>query len=123
MSKEEEKNNIFITSNYQSGGITAHTVNMGLPPRSMNDFHANELKKILPNGSNVHVLAIAGDLEAANFAEGILNWLKLNGYNVHDSVGYGMFFGKIMPQNFKQIGDNDYELLIGANQSMKECGL
>jgi hypothetical protein len=74
--------NISITSNNQSGGITAHTVNIGSIRRQLDAASAQQLLQALPKNKTVKVVAVMGDQEAFAFATQILAHLKANGYQV-----------------------------------------
>lgn len=65
MKKSETHN---VTSFSQSGGITAHTVNLGSPPRHLDDDLRQQLDELLPKRAKVNVRAIWGDQEAFQFA-------------------------------------------------------
>ncbi|MGD0144633.1 MAG: hypothetical protein ABSC92_15890 [Rhizomicrobium sp.] len=74
---------VSVTSYNQSGGITAHTVNINRPPqRIMSD----ELKRQLlsdpkiPAGSQIFVFLTGHGLEPRNFGKEIVEFLQSNGY-------------------------------------------
>lgn len=73
MSNEKNggSNNIFITSHNQSGGITAHTVNIARLPRWVDATLIKEINNKIPKGSIVNVNAVHGDQEALDFASKI----------------------------------------------------
>ena len=50
--------NIFITSNNQLGGITAHTVNFGPTARAMNSQLGDQLKGQVPTSAAVKIIAV-----------------------------------------------------------------
>ena len=65
-----------ITSHNQSGGITAHTVNVGLPPRRIDAAFVAQLRQYIPGPAEVDVTAVMGDGEAFDFASQIFEHLK-----------------------------------------------
>lgn len=71
-----------VTSNYQSGGITAHTVNVGPQPRVLVDDLTKPLLNQVPKSKPVNVTAVLGDGEAMSFATAITAFLRASGYNV-----------------------------------------
>ncbi len=74
-----------VTSNNQSGGITAHTVNLGPQARNMSDPWAARIKQQindLPRDKPITVLAVMGDGEAAEFAVQLHAYLKAAGFQM-----------------------------------------
>lgn len=65
--------NIFITSNNQYGGITAHTVNIVPTVRFLNEHLGLQLNQYIPTDAKVSVTVIMGDGEAFGFANQILS--------------------------------------------------
>lgn len=80
MFNKNQTKNISITSNNQSGGITAHTVNIGTTRRQLDAASAQQLLKALPKNKPVKVVAVMGDQEAFAYATQILAHLNANGY-------------------------------------------
>jgi hypothetical protein len=74
--------NVTIGSTGQSGGITAHTVNIGSLPRQLDVPMSQQLLQALPKAKPVTVTAVMGDQEAFAFANQILSFLKSQGYAV-----------------------------------------
>jgi len=108
--------NIFVTSNNQLGGITAHTVNFGPTARAMSPQLGAQLKQQVPTDANVKIVAVLGDGEAFGFANQILAWMKGNGYASVDGVDQAVYTAPVSGQNINKIGDNQYELIIGSRQ-------
>ena len=105
---DKDKGNIFVTSNNQMGGVTAHTVNFGPTARSMNDQLGQQLRDNIPQDAKVTVTAVLGDGEAFGFANQVLSWLKANGYSNVNGVksnptitGWGLRFCR-RPKGFLQ---------------------
>jgi hypothetical protein len=112
-------NDIFITSNNQTGGITAHTVNNFAPPaRKMDEATGKHFLSIMPKTATVNVYAAGGDSEANLFANQILQWLQTNGYSL--AWGIGQRFNTV-PQMGQEIAGNPegtfFEIFIGHQQT------
>lgn len=106
--------NIFITSNNQMGGVTAHTVNVGAPARTMNEELGNQLKQKIPTSASVTVSASMNDSESFEFANQVLTWLKGNGYdNVH-GVNGKMWMPPIKGHGLSKKNKNEFEIAIGT---------
>ena len=92
----DKKENEFhiVTSHNQSGGVTAHTVNIDTKtPRSLGAELKASLLRDLPNDRPVQVWGMNGNSESMNFATEIYDALKASGYTmVSDSVAWHMFF-------------------------------
>lgn len=73
-----------VTSHQQSGGITAHTVNVAPPTRSFKSHDLTDLKTFLAQfgGTPVTVTCGFGDGEAAHFAEEVKELLLAAGWQV-----------------------------------------
>lgn len=71
-----------VTSHNQSGGITAHTVNIGDPKRRLDGVMKTQLLRLLPKDRKIAVDAPLGDGEAIGFAEEIYAFLALSGYTM-----------------------------------------
>lgn len=109
------ENEIKITSINQSGGITAHTVNVGPRAREMNETLGLQLKQQIPLDKKVTVVAVLGDGEAFGFANQILQWMKSNGYRDVDGVNQAIFSQAVSGQNINAKPDG-FEIIIGARQ-------
>lgn len=72
-----------ITSNHQTGGITAQNVNIGLKPqqRILNFALKKQLFEFLNDKNEIiDISSVNGDVEAYNFAVEIGQFLQRNGY-------------------------------------------
>jgi hypothetical protein len=82
-----------VSSHGQAGGVTAHTVNLGSPKRSLSDPRSANLKqqilKEAPRNRRINISVIFGDPEAYAFAREIFDFMKGNGFDVWgmDQVG------------------------------------
>lgn len=108
--------NISINSHNQIGGITAHTVNFGQSPRSLNEELGRQIKHNIPTTATVRIVAIMGDGEAFGFANQILAWMKGNGYAMVDGVDQAIYSKPVLGQNINMKGEGDFELIIGTRQ-------
>lgn len=108
-------NKINITSINQTGGITAHSVNLGPTARQMNDQLGQQLKQHIPADKKVTVVAVLGDAEAFGFANQILQWMKSNGYRDVAGVDQAVFAQPVSGQNINAKPDG-FELIIGTKQ-------
>lgn len=68
-----------VTSFNQSGGITAHTLNLGPPRRILDDNGRNDLLHKIPQDRIIHVECVHGDAEADHFAQQVWDFLKRAG--------------------------------------------
>lgn len=73
-----------VNSYYQSGGITAHTVNLHRVPDRVLDFDAASqiLAAFRDRTRVVRIEAVQGDQETLRFADAIAELLRKNGVNV-----------------------------------------
>lgn len=83
-----------VTSHNQSGGITAHTVNMTPPNRALNDALRAQLRQMVPKDRAVEVQAPLGDGEAIRHAHEVWDFLVGEGYNMR---GGGVSYHVWMP--------------------------
>lgn len=112
MSKDDGK--IEITSINQSGGITAHTVNVVAPAgRRVTDSVRAQMRAIIPAGSRVEVEFVHGDPEALKFAQELIDFLNSDGRPV-SSTSQSMFPRRMVGQNVTRRVDGSYHILIGA---------
>lgn len=104
--------NISITSNNQSGGITAHTVNIGSTRRQLDPASAQQLLQTLPKNKPVKVVAVMGDQEAFAFATQILGHLKANGYQA-EGVDQAVYSQPMVGQFINPI-TSGFEVVVGG---------
>ncbi|MDA4848241.1 hypothetical protein [Hoeflea poritis] len=108
-----------VTSHHQSGGITAHTVNINekrqrVMPQAMKDGLLRELPKDRP----IRVLGMNGDTESNNFAREIHDFLAGNGYEMDpSSPTWHSFFNPptndIRISEFKQGDKSLWHIVVG----------
>lgn len=107
--------NINITSNNQSGGVTAHTVNFQRPPRGVGPSDAQQLSRI-PRSAHITVESLLGDGEAHQFASEIAGWFRANGYANVDGVTQVVPMQPMEPQAIFEMSANAYKVRIGSNR-------
>lgn len=112
MFNKNQNQNISVTSHNQSGGITAHTVNIGAQPRQLTAASAAELEAQLPKAKPVSVAAIMGDQEAFSFATQILEYLRSKGYAV-TGVDQVVYSGPVVGQ-FVNPTNTGFEVVVGG---------
>jgi len=96
-----------VTSHNQSGGITAHTVNLNHRiKRTMSDDFKAGLLRDLKRDRPVQVMGMNGNAESIAFANEIHSFLNVNGFHMmNDTATQHMFFDppvynvKISPGN------------------------
>lgn len=112
MFNKNQNQNISITSNNQSGGITAHTVNIGSARRQLDSASAQQLLQALPKNKPVRVVAVMGDQEAFAFATQILGHLKANGYQA-EGVDQAVYSEPVVGQ-FINSTASGFEVVVGG---------
>jgi hypothetical protein len=112
---------INVTSYNQSGGITAHTVNVGATARRITDPRAAPLKeqilRELPKDKPITILAVMGDTEAIQFAYDIHAFMKENGFNMKEpnGISQGVFAGVVNGLQRRDEPDGSITFIVGAN--------
>jgi hypothetical protein len=94
MSNDQKNVDQRVTSHHQSGGITAHTVNIDTRIRRtlQAEMKANLLRD-LPSDRPVVVFGMNGNTESMAFANEVYNFLKENVYQMKDrAASWHMFF-------------------------------
>lgn len=83
-----------VSSTNQSGGITAHTVNVGKPHRVMSRILQQSILKDFPRDKPIVVWSISGDAETHSLGQQIFGFLKQNGFNLYgDGPSPNLFLG------------------------------
>jgi hypothetical protein len=91
--KKDHPYNVNVTSNYQSGGITAHTVIVNAKPqRQLGPEARTHILETVPTTKEVVVWTTMGHEESLKLATEIFNFMK--------EAGYRLFGGAPMPQMF-----------------------
>jgi hypothetical protein len=85
-----------VNSYNQSGGVTARTVIVGAPKRDLDtpwgDHLKSQMLSELPRDKEISVMALMGDVEAADLAIQIHKFLKANGFKMtEDGISQGLF--------------------------------
>jgi hypothetical protein len=103
-----------VTSNNQSGGITANQVNIGAIPRNLDDKTQNELLTIIKKKDEpIDISSVMGDAEAFRYANQINDFLKTQGYSKVDGVSQAIFSKPIIGQ-FIEKDSIGVKIIIGA---------
>jgi len=107
--------NTNISSFNQSGGITAHTVNVGPGKRALNQSVRQQLDAITAGKKKIVVACVMGDSEAFQFANEIADYLKTKGVPVSgvDQVAYTK---PVKGQLLNPLPDNELEIVIGSRE-------
>ena len=112
----DERKGATVTSYNQSGGITAHTVSVGLPPRHVTAQNREMFAKI-PRDAKV-TIAVSMDPtgEMWTFAGETLDYLKTNGYVHVGGIDRVVWDPPIIGQQIAPFPDGSYEVRIGPQQ-------
>jgi hypothetical protein len=107
-----------VTSHNQSGGITAHTVNIAPQARDLNSPEFNETKeqilREIPKTQKVMVSAAFGDSEAFKLACQIHDFMKANGHDVQDGVMHAMLSKPIQGMIVDTVNPEKWSLIVGS---------
>lgn len=110
------KNNIFnVSSNSQSGGITAGIVNLGPNSRHIDDGVKSQLKNTVDKSKKVVITAVLGDPEAFNFAHEVLKFLQDEQYNA-EGVNQAIYSKPVIGQFIEQ-KPGQVNIVIGSGQN------
>lgn len=98
MSDEDDPATFNVTSNHQSGGITAGQININPPQRQLTEPLKTELLKLLETVSfkSIMIYSVAANNEAHQYAEQICKFLKSQNFDMQGH-GTAMLFGKVEP--------------------------
>jgi hypothetical protein len=103
-----------VTSYNQSGGITAHTVNIGPQKRKLNATLKQQLLS-LPRTNPITVMAMMGNAESMDFAIEIHEFMQSAGMPMAESgISQGMFMGVVKGLNFDA---TRAQITVGANET------
>lgn len=105
---------VSVTSNNQSGGITANTVNVGSNPRRITRDLEDQVMQMTAGYKRITVTAVLGDGEALQFADSIFRFLKAKGRNV-EGVNQAVYMQPVVGQIAEADGDT-INLIIGTKQ-------
>ena len=109
----DKKDKIIIKSTNQSGGITAHTVNINTGPRQMTNELGDQIKSNVPADATLTVTTAMDD-ESLNFGIQIYKWLKSNGYPYAKGVNSAMWVNPVIGLELGKKNDKEFELRVGA---------
>jgi hypothetical protein len=103
-----------VTSNNQSGGITANQVNIVAIPRNLDDKTQNQLLAILKKKDEpIDISSVMGDAEAFKYANQINDFLKTHGYTKVEGVSQSVFSKPVIGQ-FIDKDSIGVKIVIGA---------
>ena len=113
---DDDKITYIVTSNNQSGGITAGQVNVARQPRRVDERLRSELLRIIAERRDapISVTAVLGDGEALGFAREIKGFLEDEGYKV-DGVNQAVYSGPVVGQSINPEPDR-LDIRIGNQQ-------
>jgi len=80
-----------VTSYNQSGGITAHTVNMAPPPRQLDEHGRAQLLQMIPRDRTVEVAA-ENHPEPVQLAQQVWQFMAASGFKMGAGLSYRMSF-------------------------------
>lgn len=103
-----------VSSYNQQGGITAGQVNIGRPPRKLDDGSKAQLLKQLPRDQTITVTSLLGDGEGGLFAEEIKAFLVAQGFTVK-GVDQAVMSGPVIGQHILK-KDGGVEILVGTRE-------
>lgn len=111
---------VSVTSNFQSGGITANQVYLGRPARTLDLIAKNQLLDLLTDkNARITIICILNDKEAYDFANQVKDFLRSQSYSDVGDVSSAMIFpsdGGILPPQKVNIYKNGASITIGPNQ-------
>jgi hypothetical protein len=81
-----------VTSTYQTGGITAHTVNFANPRRIMGSTLKKQILDKMPRDKQIVIWSVAGNEETHAFATEIFNFMKEKGFDLFGEAPFGNIF-------------------------------
>jgi hypothetical protein len=103
------------TSYFQSGGITAGSVNLGPQQRVLTDEMKRQLLDKVPKDKPVSIMAVLGDSEAVIFATDIFSFMNANGFKMSDGgISQGVFTAPVTGTQV-QLADDKTSIVVGAN--------
>ena len=110
---KNESPSVKVASYFQSGGITAHTVNFGPSKRVMNDTLRSQILNQLSKDKPIRVHAVWGDTEALEFSDRINEFLVNSGYKVTDCV-ISAFANPVRGLVVRDM-ENSVDFIVGTN--------
>src|SRR5690606_15428454 len=86
---QSEKPNVVISSENQSGGITAQEVNIRAKIPVLTENNKKELLTYLPKDKSerISIMALSGNSNSYNIGKEIHQFLSINGYNLGKEIG------------------------------------
>jgi hypothetical protein len=115
----DKDSTINITSYFQSGGITAQNVNVGLQPRHVGADTIRDITQHLPKDADVTVWCRLGDGEGHSFAHEILAWMRANGYENVKGITQALWNQPVVGNGIEKQDDGTYALIIGSHPGIQ----
>src|SRR5947209_325888 len=81
-----------VTSTYQTGGITAHTVNFGNPRRVMGPKLKKQILDEMPRDKQIVIWSVDGNEETHAFATEIFKFMREKGYDLFGEAPFANIF-------------------------------
>lgn len=106
--------NLENTNFYGSPILNTGNINIGNPPRMLNEVHKNDLLKLSKN-KKITIEAIMGDIDALDFANQILVFLKKEGYSVDEDISYSVYDLPQYGESISITSDGNYLIIVGSN--------
>jgi len=102
-----------VSSINQSGGITAHTVNIGKPRRVMGQRMKRGILEQCPRDKKIVVWSVAGDEETHYLAQEVFEFMRTNGFSMFGEGPQGNVY--LQPSRGVRLvlGDQLNELHVG----------
>ncbi|MDB6103843.1 MAG: hypothetical protein JWO52_3842 [Gammaproteobacteria bacterium] len=106
---------VSVSSQHQSGGITAGTVNIygQKQQRHLDQQGTGFLMQHIPKSAKVTVTAVMGDGEAFTYAQEIADWMRGNKWTNVDGVNQAIFSGLVFGQGINPKPDGSFDIQIG----------
>jgi hypothetical protein len=103
-----------VSSTNQSGGITAHTVNVRKPRRIMSSLLQQSMLRDFPREKQIVVWSISGDEETHSLGQQIFNFLKQNGFQLFgNGPSPNVFLGAPPRGVLFRLGNPCNEVIVG----------
>jgi len=108
-----DKTTINVTSHNQLGGITAGVVNLNSASPRMLSSSDKKILQSIPAHAQINIEHSLNDAEAYQYAEQILEYLKLENKNVSEQISMCMWIPPVQGQEIIQ-GEESCIIRIGT---------
>lgn len=103
-----------VISYNQSGGITAHTVNVERPQRHIDNNLRNQIRRELPKERPINLTCLLGDSETYQLASEILDFLLSEGFTVVEGGICQSIFSKPVQGLVVEHGEKETLFVVGS---------